>query len=459
MKRSPLSFLALGALFFLALCPPTYADDAWKKIKETKLFNGEVLSEYRLKNQLRVLFMPRHQAKVLTYQTWFQVGSVDEKLDPKLKKTGLAHLFEHMMFRGTDKYADGKFDEISSRIGSDKQNATTYYYRTNYFQNVPSNRLETIIELESDRMRSLKILPEVLEKEKGAVVGELRRALDNPNRAAWDELCQLAYETAPYRYTVLGSEEEIKGFTLEEANYFYRTFYAPNNGTIIVVGDTTEEELLKLIEKYYGDMVPQTIPRPAMPEEPKQKKERFSEKTHAQATSEILLLGYKIPGVSHADSVPLSLLGVHLSAGMEARLRKLLVDKGIAVAAGGEPSSQPDLFEFSVHLAEKHRAEEALGIIDREIANLRQTAISKDSFGRALNQELLNLYKSFSENSALGNNLGEYLMLSGNYLRGLEIVEEYKKISPADLLRVAKLYLNKENRSVVIIRPPKKEKS
>lgn len=449
----------LVALLTLSHCIFLHADPAWKKVKETKLFNGETVHEYRLKNDLRVLFIPRHQAKVLTYQTWFHVGSIDEKMDPKLKKTGLAHLFEHMMFRGTEKYPDGKFDEISSRIGSDKQNATTYYYRTNYFQSVPSNRLETIVELESDRMNSLKIVPEVLEKEKGAVVGELRRALDNPNRAAWDELCRLAFQTAPYQYTVLGSEEEIKGFTLEEANYFYHTFYAPNNATVIVIGDTTEEELMGLLEKYYGDKVPQTIPRPTMAEEPKQKKERLTDKTHAQATSEVLLVGYKIPNVQHPDAVPLSLLGVHLSTGMEARLHKLLVDKGIAVGAGGEPSSEPDLFEFSVHLTEKHTAEEALKILDKEIASLKQTKISADSFGRALNQELLNLYKSFSENASLGNTLGEYLMLSGNYLKGIEIIQEYKKISPADLQRVAKLYLNKENRSVVIIRPPKKEKS
>lgn len=443
---------------FLLSSVQTMADPKWKKVKETKLFNAEVLSEYRLNNELRVLFLPRHQAKVLTYQTWFRVGSIDEKLDPKLKKTGLAHLFEHMMFRGTEKYTDGKFDEISSRIGSDKQNATTYYYRTNYFQNIPSSRLETIIELEGDRIHNLKIVPEVLEKEKGAVVGELRRALDNPNRAAWDELCRLAFDEAPYRWTVLGSEEEIKGFTLEEANYFYRTFYAPNNATIIVVGDTTEEELMGLIEKYYGELKPQTIPTRTIAQEPKQKKEKLTEIQHAQATSEILLLGYKIPGILDKDTAPLSLLGVHLSTGMESRLRKVLIDKGIAVGASGEPSSQPDMFEFSVHLAEKHKAEEALKILDKEISSLKTTKISKESFDRALNQELLNLYKAFSENSALGNNMGEYLMLSGNYLRGLEIIEEYKKISPADLQRVAKLYLNKENRSVVIVRPPKKEK-
>src|SRR5437588_565004 len=110
----------------LVLSPTLLAAD-YEKVTEKKLFNNEVIQEYKFENGLRVLLLPRHLAKVVTYQTWFDVGSLNEKLDKKLSKTGLAHLFEHMMFRGTTKYPDGKFDEISSRIGSDKQNATTYY--------------------------------------------------------------------------------------------------------------------------------------------------------------------------------------------------------------------------------------------------------------------------------------------------------------------------------------------
>jgi zinc protease len=140
------------------------------------------------------------------------VGSLNEKMDQKLNRTGLAHLFEHMMFRGTKKYPDGKFDELTSRLGSDKQNATTYYYRTNYFESVPAYQLDKIMELESDRMANLILDGELLEKEKGAVVGEFRRAMDNPNRLAWDELMRLVYTESPFRFTVLGTEEEIKEY-------------------------------------------------------------------------------------------------------------------------------------------------------------------------------------------------------------------------------------------------------
>lgn len=455
MNTQKLSALTLAVFFSLS---SLLAAD-YEKVSDKKLFNGEVLSEYKLPNGLKVLFLPRHEAKLLTFQTWFDIGSLDEKMDNKLKKTGLAHLFEHMMFRGTDKYPDGKFDEITSRIGSDKQNATTYFYRTNYYESIPSSQLKKLIELESDRMANLKLDSTLLEKEKGAVVGELRRALDNPGRIAWDELNRTVFQVSPFRYTVIGTEEEIKGFSLEEAQYFYKTFYAPNNATIIVVGDTEESELLPLVVKFYGDMKAQEIPRYKLPEEPTQKKERRAEKTHPQATSDILLVGYRIPSVNSPKIVPLSLLSTHLSTGMESRLRKSLVDTGIAVSAGCGVSNVPDYLEFTVSLSEKHKAEEALQIIDREIQLLKNQVISKDSFERALNQELLSLYGMIQDNSSMANMLGDYLMVSGNYLRGFEIIEEFKKIKPQDLKNTAKEFLNKESRSVVIVRPQPKTTS
>lgn len=430
----------------------------YEKIAEKKLFNGEEVKEFKLPNGLKVILVSRSQAPVLTYQVWFDVGSLNEKMDQKLKRTGLAHLFEHMMFRGTPKYPDGKFDELTSRMGSDKQNATTYYYRTNYFESVPSYQLEKIMELESDRMANLVIDADLLEKEKGAVVGEFRRAMDNPNRFAWDELMRLMYTEAPYRYTVLGTEEEIKGFSQEDANYFYKTFYAPNNCTLIVIGDVKEEALLPLVEKFYGSMKPQEIPKLNFTEEPAQTKERKWEGKHPQATSEILLVGYRIPSVTDPDIVPLSLISSHLSNGMEARLRKALVDNGIAVGASAEVSHKPDLFEFSVYLSEKHTAEEALKVIDREVALLQQSKIAKPAFERALNQELLDVYGSIGDNNSLASLFGEYLMISGNYLRGLEILEGYKKLDATDLQKTAKKYFKKEARSVVIVRPAKKGK-
>ncbi len=430
----------------------------YQKVKTHKLFNGDKIHEYKLPNGFRVLLVPRHQAEVLTYQVWFGVGSVDEKMDPKLNKTGLAHLFEHMMFRGSEKYPDGVFDQITSRLGAEKQNATTYFYRTNYYESVPSAQLEKMMELESDRMANLKLDAGLIEKEKGAVVGELRRANDSPSRLAWDELMRSAFQVAPYRYTVLGTEEEIKGFSLEEAQYFYKTFYAPNNGTLIIVGDTTEEKLMPLVVKYYGKMKPQEIPRLPLPVEPPQKKERKVKVTHKQATSEILMVGYHIPSIESDEAIPLSLLGTYLSRGREARLKKLLVDKGIAVSAFGGSSARPDLFEFVVSLAEGHTAEQALKILDKEVRTLQSELIPKGDMERSVNQERLKLYSEISDNSELANSLGEFLMLSGNYLRGFEIIDAFNQVKAKDMREVAKAYLVPKNRSVIVVTPENKGK-
>jgi len=432
------------------------AQAGFKKVKSTTLFNGETIQEYLFDNGLKLLVVPRHQAAIATYQMWFNVGSIHEKLDPKLKKTGLAHLFEHMMFRGTEKHPDGKFDELVARMGGEGQNATTSYYRTNYFESVPASQLGKLLELESDRMRNLKLDAGLIEKEKGAVVGEYRRHMDNPTGVAFDELMRLSYEKLPYRYTILGTEAEIKGFSLEEAKYFYQTFYAPNNATIIIVGDVFVDKLLELVDDHYGKMKRQEIPKTVMPEEPHQKKERRLSIDHPQATSETLLIGYKIPDVNSPTQLPLSLLSAHLSTGMESRLRKLLVDSGVAVNVAASVDNQPDVFEIFVQLVEGKKSEQALAMIDRELKNIAMKGITDPDLLRALNQEKLSTYGGIVKNETLARFMGEYLMLSGNYLRGFEILEGYPKVSPKDVQAVAKEFLTIQNRTVIMIRPGKK---
>lgn len=153
-------------LFLFLFTTILFAEKGYELVKENTLFNGEKIREYKLPNGLQVLHLPRHEAKLITYQTWFRVGSIHEKLTEKLNKTGLAHLFEHMMFRGSANYPDGEFDKLTSKMGAEKQNATTSYNRTNYFQSIPSHQLSKLMELEADRMKNLKLTSEIFEKEK-----------------------------------------------------------------------------------------------------------------------------------------------------------------------------------------------------------------------------------------------------------------------------------------------------
>jgi predicted Zn-dependent peptidase len=200
----------------------------------------------------------------------------------------------------------------------------------------------------------------------------------------------------------------------------------------------------------------QVIPKNETSPEPVPVKERHWEGTHPQATSDVLVMGYPIPPIDSPDAVPLSLLGTHLSIGMEARLRKVLVDKGLAVSAYAGPSALPDVFEVFVQLAKGQKAEKALALIDHEIAVLKRTPIAKSSFERALNQELLDIYSDITSNSSLANLLGEYLIYCGNYLRPFELIESFKKTTAADILKAARIHLDSRKRSVIILRPERK---
>ncbi len=442
----------IGVLGFFLMINQASAKD-YKKVTERTLFNGDKILEFQLENGMTVLLVPRHQSKLLSYETWFSMGSRTEKLDPKLQHTGLAHLFEHMMFRGTKKYPDGKFDELSSQMGAKNPNASTSFNFTNYYQDIPSDKLESLMELESDRMANLNLTKDLFETEKGAVVGELRRILDSPSSVAFDHLMALSYNVAPYHWTIIGSEEEIKGFRLDQAQYFYNTYYAPNSATLIVVGDTTEQKLMPLVVKYYGGMKRQNIPTIPVPEEPLPTKERKVTITHPQATSPFLLMAYPIPAVTSQDFPALTLLSSHLSTGMEARLRKVLIDPGIAVNASAEVEFEPNLFIVYVELAEKKKPEQAIALIDREISRLKAAPLAKHPLERARNLNLLSAYSNLNKNRNLAHTLGYYQVGCHNYMRSIEILESLPGVVGKDIQAVAKKYLKKQQRSMVFLFP------
>lgn len=426
--------------------------EGYQKVGERRIFNGETILEYRLTNGLGVLLVPRHQAPLVSYQVWLKVGSIHEKLDPALGKTGLAHLFEHMMFRGTMTRPDGEFDRLTIEMGAQGQNATTSYYRTNYFQSIPSRHLEKLIELEADRVSNLKLTEEILEKEKGAVVGELRRLMDSPGRAAQEELFSLMFTQSPFRFNVIGTEQEIRGFTVPEAQHFYKTFYAPNNATVIVVGDTEESQLLPWLVKYYGGMPRQQLPAANVPSDPLLKKEVRKSFSHPQATSELLMVGYPGPEINSPEAVVASIVSSHLSTGMESVLRKKLVDSGIAVSVSAAPYGQPALFQLSVQLAEGKASEAGLKIIEQELNHLKNSPVSKESLERAINQDRLSLYSDISNDASLAQWMGEYFALCGNYMRGFEIIDAFKKVSAKDVQIFSKKYFQNSNRAVVMVR-------
>jgi zinc protease len=385
------------------------------------------------------------------------VGSAIEKLDPKLNKTGLAHLFEHMMFRGTPRYPDQIFDQKLSEAGAVGVNATTWLDRTNYFESLPKERLELAFDMESDRMHNLKVDEKLFKTELGAVMGERKMGRDKPARVANEDLWGLAFEKSPYKWTTIGTEEELHSFTVEEANYFYKTYYAPNNATLILIGDFSVPHALALAEKYYGKYASQKIPDHKIPDEPEQEKAKEKEETHPLANSDIAMLGYKIPSMSHPDIAALEVLASVLAYGDGSWLEQELHQTGMVSSVTASPNKTllPSLFEVSLQMAPGKSTDKALSVVKDALQRIAEGKVSSAELERAKNQYLLYAYGDLMDQSSLGRFLGEALVSSGNYLRNFEILQQVKTVKVEDLQRVAKTYLIPEHSSLLVVSPEK----
>lgn len=433
---------------------------AWgktQKVQETKLPNGLVVHEYKLDNGLQILLIPDHSAPVFTYQVWFKTGSAAEKMDPRLKRTGLAHFFEHMMFKGTKKVPAGQFDIKLTQAGVVGENATTWIDRTNYFESLPKEKLELAFQLESDRMVNLQIDEKGFKTELGAVFGELKMNKDKPARMASDNLFDLAFDKSPYKYTVLGTEEELKSFTVADAMYFYKTFYAPNNATVILLGDFEIPRALSLAEKYYGKYASIKLPEIQFPEEPEQTEKRTRELPHPLANSNTIMMGYKIPQATSADIAPLEVVGAILSLGDGSILEQELVQTGLAsgVSSGPYRTRHPHLFISTIQMAPGKSDDKALSAYNDALEQIRKGKVTEAELERARNQFLLHSYGELADQSSLGEKLGESLVTTDNYLRDFEILDGIKKTTVADLQRVANKYLIEKRMNFVRIVPAK----
>lgn len=219
---------------------------------------------FALSNGMQVVVIPDHRAPVVTHQIWFKTGSADDPRDAG----GIAHFFEHLMFRGTPKVPDQQFDAILSRNGG-VNNANTYYDRTVYYERIASDRLELAMELDADRMENLIISDQTVPSERNVILEERNQRTDNnPDGLFWEQMNAALYVAHPYGIPVIGWRSEIEGLTLEEAQAFYKANYGPNNAILVVAGDVTVAQVKELAEKHYGVMKPRELAKQARPQEP-----------------------------------------------------------------------------------------------------------------------------------------------------------------------------------------------
>jgi zinc protease len=414
-------------------------------------FGPEVVHRWRLGNGLSVLVLTDASAPIVAYYTWFNVGSRHERPG----KTGLAHLFEHLMFGETEHLKAGVFDRKLEESGAET-NAATWVDWTYYHELLPADRVRLAVKLEAERMQHLVLREPQVASEKEVVANERRYRVDDDVEGVANEvLYRTAFERHPYGWPTIGWMDDIKGFTPEDCGAFYRTYYAPNNATVVVVGDVRERNLLLSIRDAYGAIPSQAIPAEDIVPEPPQTGERRIE-LRRPAASEKLLMAFKGPALGDADHATLSVLSEVLFGGRAARLyRALVVDKELALDLRGWVSTfrDPGLFECWATARGQHTAEEIRPVMDEAFARARDEVVSDDELARAKARLELGSLQQLETVSGKAEQIGFFETVLGDPAHAFRRVEAFRRVTAGDLRRVARRYLVDATRTVLRVVP------
>jgi len=418
----------------------------------------EQVFETVLSNGLKVILLENHRAPFVTFQVWYRVGSRNEAWG----KTGLSHMLEHMMFKGTEKIGPGEFSRIIQENGGN-DNAFTSYDYTAYFENLSSDRIQVAIDLESDRMQNLLLREEDFRTERMVVMEERRlRTEDNPQAVLIEQMMATAFQIHPYRWPIIGWMENLVRLTLDDLKTYYQTYYNPVNAFLVVVGDFKKEELLPKIEKAFGSYPKGVAPIQDRDKDPPQLGERrIYVKKEAQLP--FLVMGYHVPNIREADSYVLEVIATILSGGKSSRLYQSLVrEKRLVLSADADHSLlsyDPSLFYLSAELLPGKDITEVEKALDQEIEQLKKEPVGERELEKVKNQ--LEASFVFGQDSIFNQAM---LLARHEIALNWKAIDDYipsvRKVTAEDIQRVAKKYLIPDNRTVgiLITLPPKEEK-
>ena len=414
----------------------------------------------KLPNGLRVVISENHTAPVVTVEVMYRIGF---RIEPR-NRTGFAHLFEHLMFQGSEHV--NKFEHV--RIVNENGgtlNGSTRFDHTNYFELMPSNALELAMWLEADRMRSLKITPENLQNQKDVVSEEVRvNVLNQPYGAfEWLGLPQRANTNWFNAHNFYGDLADIQAATIEDVQKFFDTYYAPNNAVVVVVGDATPDEVVRLSEKHFGGIASRQLPpRPDIGEPPQSAEKKFSE-SDKLARTPALAFGYHLPDRMTRDFFALSLLDPLLVSDESAKLYQALIKENqIASEVSGGFNyglgnnfdyNGPMLYTFRVDYRPDLKGDDVLKVVDKVITAVQEHGISEDE----LRQAKVNFRSSFLENLEGGFGRSDLLAALALYdddpHRINTILTELDRVTTAEVQTAAKKYLVPANRTSIDRRP------
>lgn len=419
------------------LCWLCYIPSAWAAGK---------VHEFSLDNGLKLVIKEDHRAPIVVSQIWYKVGSSYEQEG----KTGLSHMLEHMMFKGTQKYPPGEFNRLMATYGA-SQNAFTGTDFTAYFQTLEKNRLSLSFELEADRMKNLVLNEAEFIKEREVVTEERRsRTEDDPESVLYEHFMATAYQTSPYQNPIIGWMNDIKNLTLADLQSWYKRWYAPNNAIVVVVGDVEPNAVFELAKKYFGPIAPSEIISPSSRQEVEQYgMKRMTVKRPAKLPS--LVMGYKtpvlktLPEKEQWEAYALDVLVYLLSSGKSARLTKHLVrEQQIAtnVNAGYDMFNRlEELFTFSGTPTEKYTVVQLEEAIRQQIKQLQTTPVEKSELERIKIQlqasKVYELDSQFYQGMQVGTleSIGLDWRLSDHYL------DKIAAVTPEQVQNVARKYL------------------
>jgi zinc protease len=415
---------------------------------------GQVtIREGKLENGLKVLCMQDRSAPVVTVQVWYRVGSRNER--PGIR--GIAHLTEHMMFKGSENVGPEEHGRIIDSVGG-SENAFTSEDATAYHDTVPADRLELAMELEAERMARLKLDESHFFKEREVVKEEIRGFQQNdPIGALFEKFRQVAYRKHPYNWTVGGTLEDLDKTTLQDVRTFHQTYYAPNNAVLIVVGDTSYDQVMELAQKHFGPIAAQKPPPEVTAVEPEQKEYRREEIRHPTRLP-IVIGGYKVPEAAHDDAAVLEVVQYILGGGKSSRIHKQLVrERKLAMFAGAWNWKMRDpglfvVFAAFMPMVPSKAVEEAL--ID-EVNRLGQEGPTPEELSKAKNQLAAAHVFKLTSMEYVGFEIGMAELVEKDYRNFLKGADPYMQITSGDVKKVIGKYLNRKRLTMAVLLPPK----
>lgn len=405
---------------------------------------------FTLKNGMKFLVIEDNSIPNANMYLFYKVGSRNEY--PGI--TGLSHFFEHMMFNGAKKYGPKMFDQTMEFNGGannayTNQNVTVY---TNWF---PTSAMETIFDLEGDRISSLSIDPKMVESERGVVLSERSTSLENsPWSMLSDAVNATAFQEHPYHWTVIGYENDIKNWTKEDLEQYFKTYYAPNNCVVVVSGNVKLASVQQLAEKYLGNIPAGPEPKKVHLVEPPQTGERRV-MVQKEVPTPYMMVGYHTPEATHKDYYALSILNSILTNGNSSRLYSALVDKKqLATEVFGDfsESFDPNLFTFYIQSADDAREADIENTLYEELDKIKKEGVTERELQKIKNQKVMEFYSQLETINGKSNNIGTYEVFFGDYRKMFDAPAEYSKVTADDVKRVAVEYFKKPNRTVGILK-------